>query len=94
MSHEQSKEGIDCIRLLADQEIPVGTEILIPKGTQWRSTHPTQDCGVTKRDVRLKVQTSSSRWELNLTWAGTGGYWRWCPKVECFYFPANVKDMP
>ena len=84
--------GMDSIRLLADQEVPVGTEVLIPKGIEWMSTHPTQGRGVTKRAMRIKVQTSSSRWTPDLNWAGTGGYWRWCPKVECFILSlANAK---
>ena len=74
---------VNSIPLLADQEIPAGTQILIPKGTEWKSTHPQLESGVMKRDMKIKVQTSSSKWTDQLTWAGTGGYWRWCKKVDC-----------
>ena len=82
-----SKTRTDCIRLTADQDIPAGTNILIPKGVEWRSTHPRLTRGVTRRGVRIKVQVASTRHTPDLTWAGTGRYWRWCPKAECFYFP-------
>jgi len=82
----------DGVRLLETQDIPKGTEVLIPKGTSWGSTHPTRDHGVTKRDIRLKVQIASPKVTTDLVWAGTGGYWRWCPKVDCFYFP-NVDGL-
>jgi hypothetical protein len=72
------------IRLEPETEVPVKTEVLIPKEVAWKSTHPTEDSGVTKRDTRLKVQTSSSKWSPELTWAGTAGYWKRCPKTECF----------
>lgn len=82
-----SPEDEGWVRLRPDQEIPVRTEVLIPKGVVWLSTHPTETIGEVKRSIRIKVQTSSSRHTSDLTWAGTGGYWRWCPKVECYYLP-------
>lgn len=75
------------VRLTADQKIPKGTEILIPKEVAWNSTHPTEDTGKTKRATKIKVQTTSSEHSPDVTWGGTGGYWRWCKKVECFYNP-------
>lgn len=32
---------IEKVRIKADQDIPKGTEVLIPKGVEWKSTHPT-----------------------------------------------------
>ena len=91
---DEHKQQDNRIRLSADQVVPTGTKVLIPKGVAWKSTHPKKDAGVTMRDICIKVQTSSSKWSPDLTWAGTGGYWRWCPKVECFYFPPGGSNPP
>jgi hypothetical protein len=61
-----------------------GEEILIPKGVSWHSTHPTKRSGVTARSTKLAVQTTTSKSEDRVTWAGSSGYWRWCDKTEIF----------
>lgn len=78
------------VPLSLDSEVPVGTEVLIPKGVNWNSTHPSLDSGIMCRYLRVKVQTATSRFEDRLTWAGTAGFWKWCKKDECFYFPNQI----
>lgn len=80
-------------KLAEDFHVSIGTEIIIPAGVEWKSTHPTRDRGVTKREMRLKAMTVSGRWTPDFTWAGTGGYWRWVKKTDCFR-PVSIPVKP
>jgi hypothetical protein len=80
----ERSQQLSSTALSSDSEVPVGTFVLIPRGLEWRSTHPKFSSGVVLRDIKIKVQTSSSKWDNRLTWAGTGGYWKWVDKSKCF----------
>ena len=55
-------------------------KIIVPKGTEILSTHPTHS-KVTSKAVQTVKNTYSKRDYLNwcnrIEWAGAGGYWRW-----------------
>lgn len=78
------KKGVKFQRMTSDQAIRAGTEVFIPKGTKFKSSHPRIDKGELGRDVRLTLSNGTSRHSDELCWAGTGGYWRYCNKEEAF----------
>ena len=78
------KKGAKFKRMTSDQAVRAGTEVFIPKGTKFQSSHPQIDKGELGRDVRLKVGNGTSSYTDELCWAGTGGYWRYCKKEEAF----------
>ena len=70
------------IPITADAEIKVGTLLEIPKGTEWKSTHPSKDYVVTKFTKRIRVKTVIQTWDDRITWAGGGNYWKWVKKTD------------
>lgn len=55
-------------------------EILIPKGTEIHSTHPTRNKIVSARTQTVDNIFSKRdylEWCDKIEWAGAGGYWRW-----------------
>lgn len=70
-------------RIEIGDHIKIGMEVLIPKGLKFGTIHPQMDGGTTRRAQRTS-QASSHYAVSELTWPGTGGYWKWVPKTECF----------
>ena len=55
-------------------------KIVIPKGTEINSTHPSKSSLVSKREqIVNSIHTKKHylKWCTEVTWAGAGGYWRW-----------------
>ena len=55
-------------------------KIVIPKGTEIHSTHPTKSNLISKREQVIdSIYTKKDylKWCDKVEWAGAGGYWRW-----------------
>ena len=55
-------------------------EIIVPKGTEIHSTHPTKDRVTSRATATVKNIYSKKdylEWCDRVEWAGAGGYWRW-----------------
>ena len=55
--------------------------VKIPKGTIYRTTHPSKDGDqIAKRTYIVKANNVSCEYSENFTWPGSGGYWCWTSK--------------
>lgn len=55
-------------------------EIIVPKGTEIHSTHPTRSKIISKATTTVNntyLKKDYLKWCDRIEWAGAGGYWRW-----------------
>jgi hypothetical protein len=76
-------------KLKEDSFVPKGSIVFIPANTEWHSMNPSNSIGITRKDLLIRDCKQCSIYTKDFTWAGSGGYWKWTEKANCFIIPAD-----
>ena len=82
-----------------EQKLPKrGDQVLIKKGARIESTHPQiEGVALAKRSYFVQIHDAYEGYTVDgeahpsrVTWAGSGGYWKWCPLGDVEVVKKNV----